>query len=314
MSSKGIPDSVNPGRSLQFTTVLPLTQLAGLCWQGTAAARRATHASRGRTGCPTPKAPYGETDPWGALVNDACLVDDCLDLYHDVLVDAGNRLERRWATGPPPTDPVRYAASVVPTVLVDRQRAGRVAKGWPAKPTRADGKAGVVNAHLLASAPDGPSGQWYVALFRILRGYASSEGRLRAGWPVAGLTQEKGLYTAHGSAVVAATGVDEDIRHVLGVAQQAVGKAWVHQIIWHPLLSGVAVAEVPDDLLTPGGDLEDQVLTGWFRVEYLALRGRGLSVKESFRAAAGTVGGCRVPDPDPALLNLLEDLVVAATH
>ena len=100
----------------------------------------------------------------------------------------------------------------------------------------------------------------------------------------------------------------EDIRHVLAIAQQTAGRAWVNQIIWQPLVSGAAIASVPDDALAPGGDLEDQVLTAWFREEYLSRRRRGLSVRESFRAAAAIISGRTVPDPDATLIGLLHDL------
>lgn len=298
----------------QFTTILPLSHLAAVCWQATSTERRAAHARHGRSICPTSRAPYGEADPHGASVNETCLIDDCLDLFHEVLMGVGTRLDRRWATAPPPTDAVRYAASIVPTVLVDRQRAARVAKGWAAKPARADGTAATVNRQLLATALDEPSGQWYVILFRIMRAYANSDGRFSAVWPVDGLTQEKARYLATISSTRDPTTVLEDIRHVLAIAQEAAGRAWVNQIIWQPLLSGVALAPVPDDVLAPGGDLEDQVLTAWFREEYLSRRRRGLSVRESFRAAAATISGRRVPDPDATLIGLLHDLEATSPY
>ncbi|MFZ1287117.1 MAG: hypothetical protein WAR57_08795 [Candidatus Phosphoribacter sp.] len=296
----------------QFTTVLPLSHLAVVCWQATSSERRAAHARHGRSICPTSSAPYGEADPHGASVKETCLIDDCLDLFHEVLLGVGARLERRWATAPPPTDAVRYAASIVPTLLVDRQRTARVAKGWAAKPARADGTAASVNRQLLATAPDEPSGQWYVILFRIMRAYANSEGRFSAVWPVDGLTQEKARHLATTSSTGDRTTVLEDIRHVLASAQDAAGRAWVNQIIWQPLVSGVALAPLPDDVLAPGGDLEDQVLTAWFRDEYTTRRRRGLSVRESFRAAASTISGRRTPDPDATLIGLLHDIEAAS--
>jgi len=247
-------------------------------------------------------------------VNEACLIDDCLDLFHEVLIGVDARLGRRWATSPQPTDAVRYAASIVPTLLVDRQRAARVAKGWAAKPARADGAAATVNRQLLATAPDATMGQWYVILFRIMRAYANSDGRFSAAWPVDGLTQEKARYLSTASSTEDGSCVFEDIRHVLAIAQQAAGRAWVNQIIWQPLVSGAAIASVPDDILAPGGDLEDQVLTAWFRDEYLSRRRRGLSVRDSFRAAAAIISGRRIPDPDATLIGLLHDLEAATPH
>ena len=298
----------------QFTTILPLGQLAAVCWQATSSERRAAHARHGRSICPTRNAPYGEADPHGASVNETCLIDDCLDLFHEVLIGVDARLGRRWATAPPPTDAVRYAASIVPTLLVDRQRAARVAKGWAAKPARADGTAATVNRQLLATAPDVTKGQWYVILFRIMRAYANSDDRFGTAWPVDGLTQEKARYLSTTSSSGDGSCVLEDIRHVLAIAQQAAGRAWVNQIIWQPLVSGVIISSVPDDILVSGGDLEDQVLTAWFRDEYLSRRRRGLSVRDSFRAAAAIISGRRIPDPDATLIGLLHGLEAASVR
>lgn len=295
----------------QFSTV-PLTTLAVICWHGTMAVRRKAHMGHGRHGCPTTKAPYGEADPQGRFVQDLCYFDDCIDIFHEVLIDVTARLARRWATGEPPVDPVRYAARVVPTAVVDLHRRGRVAMGWPAKPTRADGKAAVVNAELVHSAPDMTVGEWYVRLFRILRGYANSEGRTGASWPMDGLAKEKAKYAAETDSDMSTTTVAEDIRHVLDIAAEAAGRTWVHQIIWHPLLSGVMRTELPDDLVAPGSELEDEILSRWFQAEYKARRSEGRTVIESFQAAGAAVSGRRVSEPDADVMAALEDLDLTA--
>lgn len=291
-----------------------LAELAQVCWRGTVIVRRNAHLSHGRLRCPTPVAPYTEGDPRGDRVKDVCRVDECLDIYHDVLVSTSDRLRRRWAIAPP-ADPVRYAASVVPTVVVNRERALRTAMGWPAKPTRADGKAAAVNAHLMTTAGDGLSGQWYVALFRILRAFATRLDRRDANWPLDGLAREKSKYLpVRLPAATAEAGVSEDIRHVLHTAEQAVGREWVHQMIWHPLIRGVVAMDVPDDLLAPNGELENQVLTTWFRDEYLNRRARGIAAADAFKAAARTVSGREMPDPDQAILCLLQELEISSAR
>jgi|JI10StandDraft_1071094.scaffolds.fasta_scaffold06934_2 hypothetical protein len=312
MTSVPNPGLTSPGHSARFTTILPLSQLAAVCWQATSMERRAAHGRHGRHRCPTARVPYGEADPAGGAVHETCLTDDCLDLFHEVLMGVGARLERRWGTEPAPSDAVRYAASIVPGLLVDRQRAARVAKGWAAKPARADGMAGTVNRELLATAPDEASGEWYVILFRIMRSYANHDGRCSAVWPVDGLAQEKVRFLDAARAAAGLTTVRDDIAHVLAIAQDAAGRAWVSQMIWQPLMSGVAPTTVPDDLLAPDGDLEDQVLSAWFRDEYLTRRRQGLPVKASFRAAAATITDRVVPDPNTDLLGVLHDIDWAA--
>lgn len=289
-----------------------LAELAQVCWQSTVTVRRSAHLGHGRLRCPTPVAPYTADDPRGERVKDVCRVDECLDIYHDVLVCTSDRLQRRWAVAPP-ADPVRYAASIVPTVVVDRQRALRTAMGWPAKPTRADGKAAIVNAHLMATAEDDLSGCWYVVLFRILRAFATRLDRKDTTWPLDGLAREKSKHLAAGCRAAAAeTGVSEDLRHVLHMAEQAVGREWVHQMIWHPLIRGVVAMDVPDDLLAPSGELEDQVLSTWFRDDYLNRRAKGVTAVDAFKAAARTVSGREMPAPDQATLCLLQELEVTA--
>ena len=127
MTSVPNPGLTSPGHSARFTTILPLSQLAAVCWQATSMERRAAHGRHGRHRCPTARVPYGEADPAGGAVHETCLTDDCLDLFHEVLMGVGARLERRWGTEPAPSDAVRYAAAIVPGLLVDRQRAARVA-------------------------------------------------------------------------------------------------------------------------------------------------------------------------------------------
>ena len=102
--------------------------------------------------------------------------------------------------------------------------------------------------------------------------------------------------------------VRDDIRYVLHAAEQAVGKAWIHQIIWHPLLCGVSSVEISGDLLAADGDLADQVLTGWFRSEYLLRRDRGQAMVDAFKGAARVVSGRELEDPDGDVISLLHDL------
>jgi len=293
----------------RLSAVLPISQLALVCWRGSASARRAIHVEHGRAGCPTPTPPYGESDPTGSGIKEVCLTDECLDIYHDALFGTSDRLYRRWKTGARPADPVRYAASVVRTVLSDRQRTARTAIGWPAKPTRRDGKAAIVNAHLLATAPNENLGQWYITLFRIMRAYATHPDRADASWPIRGLAQERSRYIPSNHPTIQAEKVvREDIHHVLRAAEQAVGKPWVHQIIWHPLLCGLSTVEIPDDLLSPGGDLEDEVLTNWFREEYLHWRRRGATRTNAYKNAARTISGREVLNPTPDLMRILSDV------
>lgn len=287
---------------------IALPQLAGLCWQGTATVRREAHQRHNRRYCPTRHAPYGDLDPTGRAVAEHCRQDECLDIHHDVLMAVHDRLTRRWADGDGPDNPARYITSTIATLLVDQRRARRVARGWPAKPGRMDGRAAVVNAHLRATAPDEVTGSWWIVLFRILRCYACTEGRTVAGWPVDGLIQEKARHLSVTVHDVSGQEILDDIAAVLAAADEAVGRQWVHQAIWHPLLSGLTHAEVPEDVLAPGGELEDQVLSNWFRDLYASFRREGATARQAFRAAAEVVGGA-VPPPAASLLKELDDTI-----
>ncbi|MFV0457149.1 MAG: hypothetical protein ACK5MT_00015 [Actinomycetales bacterium] len=158
-----------------------------------------------------------------------------------------------------------------------------------------DGKAAVVNAHLATIAPDPPTGEWHVALFGLLRRHANSEGRVSAEWPCDRLLERRKMFAIPQDS--SRTGIEREIRFVITSAEQAVGKEWVHQQVWHPLLAGVVSAPIPLDLLAPSGDLEDQVMTTWFREEYFNGRSRGLSMRHAYRAAARRISGHDVEDP-----------------
>lgn len=308
-SHDAVPTAGQPAGSMW--TLLPAGTLAALCWQGTAAERRRAHAQHGRRFCPTHQAPYGEKDPLGRAIHSVCVVDECIDTFHDVLAETSRRLTRRWAGTVPPSDPARYTTALIPTVLADRRRSARVAKGWPAKPGRADGKGAIVNAHLLAAAADEATGAWHVALFRILQYYVHSASRASTRWPVDGLAQERTRHfgdTCREPAVVLA-----DIQLVLDLAAQAVGGEWVHRHIWHPLLSGATPRALTEDLLARGGELEDQVLTGWFRDEYVKARADGVAPHAAYRQAGRTISGRDVPAPDAAVRRALKELEFGAT-
>lgn len=241
-----------------------------------------------------------------------CVSDECLDLLHELMIEVQSRLVRRASRiSVQPVDPVRYAASMVPSVLTDRARIRRVRMGFAAKPGRADGRAMRVNVRLQEIATSQAQASWFVALFRILRDYAHTEGRASAVWPLAGLAMERARYDggpAGLGALAAEREIRLDIRTVLNVATEVAGEEWVSRLIWQPLVSGVMATELPDDERATDSSMEGRVLTAGFRAEYLSCRTRGLPVQAAFHAAARVVGGNPSGGPDADVLALLEDI------
>lgn len=298
--------------SAQGHEVIGLAALAEVCWQGTSRARRSAHERHGRFRCPTPAAPYSERDPAGARVHPGCVSDECVDIFHDVLVEVRRRLARRSAnSGRAPDDPIPYAASIIPSVLTDRARSHRVSIGLAAKPGRADGVAARVIGELHKHARTPVAAGWYEALFRILRDYSHIEGRTMAVWPVAWLAREKARHDGRPRDPESRAYVVEirrDIALVIDVATRSAGAEWVQRMIWQPLSTLVQPTELTADLPVVSDAIEDQALLGWFRHEYIVRRERGTAAVLAYRQAAHVVSG-RVPGlPPPDVMALLEDL------
>lgn len=256
--------------------------------------------------------PFGTDDPRGLLVNPSCLADECVDLFQEVLTEAGRRLARQQKSTL--NDPARYTSRLIKSVLTDLQRSARTAKGFPARPGRADGSAAIVIAQLQQSAVDKDTGAWHVALFRILRDYVHSPTRTGSGWPVDGLVRERIQYFPATADRPSGDVILADIEHVLSTAGRLLGTQWVHQHIWHPLLVGIRTEEVPEELMAPGGDLEDQVLSSWMSSEYAIARRAGLGPKLAYRKVAEMLSGGPAPELDDTLLRALREMEADTQH
>lgn len=208
-------------------------EVAVLVWPLTRPTRDHLHDQHG---CRSRFAPYGPADPDASRVPGTCQACGCLDHMHDVLLATMTRLQRADFTHV--DDLPRFVTRVARNEIVELKRHQRVALGYPARPSRADGIPGRVIAALQQSEPGERA--WRLQLFRILRSYPYTEGRREACWPLDGLTLEKcqldGRARIVGS-VEARCEIRHDIDDVLHLAAEVAGCAWVHETIVAPLSS-----------------------------------------------------------------------------
>lgn len=187
--------------------------------------------------CPTRQVPYGDQDPEARRLSESCRTAGCLDNLHELLTATMGQLERADLSRV--HDLTRFIARTARNEMVEMRRHERVAAGFPAKPTRCDGVPGRVNL-TLATLPDPALREWYPVLFRILRAYPFSPGRVSGVWPIDGLTAEKSRVDGCTRLIATQQSRDEisgDIRAVLAIAEDVAGHAWVYDNIISPLLS-----------------------------------------------------------------------------
>lgn len=274
--------------------------LPELVWWGTLTLRLRAHAARGGLGCPTRVVPYGPADPTARQLHLRCRDDGCLGIVHAIYATSIERL--RDHGGPTEMDAWRrYARTVVSSQVAELERRARVSRGMPARPTRADGPAGRVNAALSAGLADPAEIEWALQLFRMMRGYACRDQRSRPGWPLDAWAAEKsrvdGRIRALGTRGVAQE-IGEDIARILGVADQVAGAAWVDDNIRRPLAMLVPVPyDEPHTLAGSARDPVDAALLADFVRRYTRWRAHGFSPEPAFHRATRQVFGC-VPQGD----------------
>jgi hypothetical protein len=276
-----------------------LKQLAELVWQLSAELRREAHRNDRSTGCRTRFAPYGESDPNGTMISQACRDLGCLDLVHELLLIVGHRLEARSAQPDVerPADPLRYANTTVQRAVADLRRSRRVAQGLPAKPSRSDGTAAHVESELRARSPHGGQVEWFVQLFRLVRSYPCRPGAAGRRWPLDAWTAEKTKTDRVARAVGSSTARAElaaDVRFVLEVTDAVAGASWRYRNITEPLIRGGDTAQplgemIDDHPLT--APLEKAAMVRLFEQCYRRLRSRGVSQMDAFRDAAQRIYG-----------------------
>jgi len=306
----------------QAAADVPQARLFELIWQETSALRRENHGGRG---CPTALAPYGERDPRGAKLADACLAGACMDLVHDIYISIKPRLDeklRRLNEAGRLGDAVRYAHSTIKIEVVELGRRWRVARGLPAKPSRSDGVPGRVNTVLAERAEDTVAGEWYNALFRMMRSYVCRPGAPGRGWPLDGWAQEKSKVDTRRRVVGGQRSRREiraDIAWVLSTAVEVAGSTWVHENITGSLqisstqlsLDAIETDYGPHPTVKPP---DEDALVGLARSEFAQHRGRGVKQEEATRAALTNVYGIAPKHvPDDAVRRVADSLGLELT-
>jgi hypothetical protein len=220
--------------------------IAEKAWRGSTTLRDRAHRAAGHWRCPTPVVPYVT----GVLADPRCSDSECLGIFHRVYAEADNRRRER-------VDEQRlrsrgaYARRLVDSQVADLERAARVARGLPAKPTRDDGPARRINAAIDASAGDPITAQWRRALFRLARAYVCRLERTSAEWPLDMWAVEKSTVDAVPRVIGSTAARHEiagDLEAVLEAAARAAGAGFVHDL-YHRLLRVPAQA-VADETLT----------------------------------------------------------------
>ena len=286
-------------------------ELASVVWWGTQTLRVRAHAARGARLCPTRFAPYGPADPLAQHTNLRCWEDGCLGIVHTIYAATSDRLARRAGSDRQAVaDRLRYARTVVASQVAELDRARRVARGLPARPTRNDGIAGRINEALDAAAADPIEARWLVQLFRMIRGYVCRDNRASTAWPTDAWAAEKckvdGGVRGLGTQAVRQEILD-DIHTVLAESQRVAGRDWVNASILHPLLSVVDALtdEFSAQLTSRDPDPAEQAVLRQFTTRYAAHRRRGQHPAGAFRTASLEVFG---QEPSGDLRDIIVDL------
>lgn len=295
-------------------TTEPLDRdLAEAVWWGTATLRNRAHKARGSWRCPSRVAPYSVADPLAAQLHVRCREDGCLGIVHAIYAAASMRLQRSESDRARVLDRVRYARRVVASQVAELERAGRVSRGLPAKPTRTDGVPGRVIAAIDEQASDATERAWLEQLFRMISAYVCREHRAAAIWPTDMWASEKsgvdGQVRALGSEQVRAE-ILRDIQTVLGLARAVAGEGWVASNILHPFLA--VVGPLPEDLsasrLLTDLDPAERALLVDFRARYAAARAAGTPPEQAFRQACVSLYGCGPSGTPEDLADAIDDL------
>lgn len=227
----------------------------------------------------------------GDGVDEACSSSGCLGFFHDLLIRVVHKIRRHHELHPEqPVDNLPgFAAQVARSEITELQRAQRVSRGLPAKPTRNDGVAGRINSVL---ARDAHTGEWLVTLFRIMRAYPFSHHHVCGSWPIDGLAEERAKFLPGGDA----RQVRREIDLVLATATAEAGRTWVFNNLVMPLMShGDHIELTPDQPDPKETNYDDAALATLLREAYWRYRGRGYSSRAALRVASQQVCGIRAP-------------------
>lgn len=290
-------------------TLLRWPDLCEVVWQASSTTRLDLHLSVGKVRCPTPVAPYGRADPRALRLRPDCRDTGCLDLYHDVLLAARQRLERasERGTAGEQRDPRRYTYVTVTHLLADLKREQRVRQGLPARPGRLDGEASHVVHRFRATEPG--QADWYIALFRMIRDYAHKPKRA-AGWPYDGWTLEKSRWDGRPRNIGDASR-DElraDVAAVLRTARDVLGDTWVHLNVTYPLVLSTGTSGLDETVPAPPVDLDSVLLGDALRRAYGRARRDGLTPVDALDRATQVVAGRAAPPLTPDIRSALREL------
>ena len=286
--------------------------LAEVVWWGTQTVRVRAHAARGVSRCPTRLVPYSASDPTGRHLNARCREDGCLGIVHSIYLTTVTRLQDR-ATGQDHvavSQWVPYARRVVASQVAELDRAGRVARGLPAKPTRTDGVPGRVIEAMRHTTADPVRREWLEQLFRMVRAYVCRDNRQSVEWPTDMWAAEKcavdGCFRSLGTPA-ARREIEQDVDEVLRVARDVAGEEWLGGTILNPFRA--VVGPLPDDLDVgcpiDDADPAELALVSQFRTRYAASRTSGCGPDEAFLATSLAICGRQ---PRGAAADVIADL------
>lgn len=284
--------------------------IAELVWYGTEKLRLRAHLAYGTPSCPTRSTPY----IGGFSGSQVCRDDGCIGVMHEVYARTVSRLAQSSATQEIASR-MAYARRIVATQVADLERSRRVARGMPAKPTRADGIAGRIIAALTADCGAQGRALWLTALFRMIRGYACRDQRCSSEWPLDMWAAEKtridGQLRLVGAAGVRAE-IRADIATVLATSERVAGRRWVMDSILHPLLMvRVPLAEELERCI-PAVEppLVDHILASQVQALFAELTAAGLDAQSAWRRAVQETTG---QEPVNDVWTVLDDLDVRST-
>jgi hypothetical protein len=280
--------------------------LYDVVWQATAKQRHELHRTANQFRCTQANAPYAESrsvtvsesasrapaQPNPKFVVD-CAGVGCLDFYHDVLVVAYDKLEGLSARA---QDWDRYLYRTVANVVADHKRTQRAKLGLPARPSRLDGRVGLVIEQIESEFPD--QAEWLGCLFQMMREHVCRLGRTTTTWP---LETWVGDQVKHGATPKdqeqdPLRSLSRDIERVTQIARKLLGQEWVYTNLTGALHQWSATSELEStELGAKAGavapDHESTLMSKALFNEYARARLAGRSSRQSVLAAANKVVG-----------------------
>lgn len=268
-------------------------------WQGSHAARSATHRAAGRWSCDVRTPPRSVLDLDTALAE--CTAVGCADLVQELLTRVVARLVGRAPDGEV-AEPGAWLARVVDNELTEIRRSDRRRQGGPAKPGRADGVPGRVNTAIERATPDAEEREWRLTLFRLIRCWPYRGPVMSSSsWPVEQWAVEKS--TSLASRTPGPEEISTDIHDVLMIATEVAGAGWVYRTILGPMSRRAGPVE--HDQPGTGPDVLDRALLQLAADTFGRARQRGLDVSEAWGLAMQVIGGAAIR-PQEWAVELLE--------